>query len=67
MHQPDQTLTVLEVARILKMHKESVRRNIRRGRLRATKISNHYFISRDALSLFVSHYDRRTGRITGEL
>ena len=64
MQQPNKTLTVLQVASELKMHRESVRRNIRRGRLPASKISNRYFIHRDDFDVFVSHYDRKSGRIT---
>ena len=65
MQQNDKTLTVLQVASELKMHRESVRRNIRHGRLRASKISNRYFIRREDFDVFVSHYDRKSGRITG--
>ena len=67
MQQRDQTLSVFEVARELNLHKESVRRNIRRGRLHTAKISNKYSISRDDLDMFVAHCRRSSETVTSEL
>ncbi len=60
-------LTVPQAARDLKVNEETVRRNIRSGRLEATKMGNQYFISRENLNVFASYYDRRTGKRKGLL
>ena len=57
------SLTVPQAARELGLNEETVRRNIRSRRLAATRIGNQYFISKESLGLFLSQYDRRTGRL----
>jgi len=47
-------LTVPEVARNLRVNEETIRRNVRSGRLKAEKIGNQWFIHRRNLSLFTA-------------
>jgi excisionase family DNA binding protein len=39
--------TVTEVARILSVHRETIRRWIKKGSIKATKVENFYLISQD--------------------
>jgi len=48
----EEYLTVPETARYLQLNEETVRRNVRSGRLKAEKIGNQWFIRRSDLSSF---------------
>ena len=56
-------LTVPEVAAFLRVNEETVRRNIRAKRLQAFKRGTQWFINREDLQAFASHYDTKTGKI----
>lgn len=53
---------VLETARTLEIHPETVRRLIRKGSIRATLWGNKYWIKREDLESFASTYDPKPGR-----
>lgn len=48
----DEYLTVPEAARSLQLNEETIRRNVRSGRLKAEKIGNQWFIHKRDVSLF---------------
>jgi excisionase family DNA binding protein len=48
----DEYFTVPEAARNLRVNEETVRRNVRSGRLKAEKIGNQWFIRKSDLSSF---------------
>jgi len=56
-------MTVPEAATFLKVNQETVRRNIRTKRLQAFKRGTQWFISREDIQSFASHYNAKTGRI----
>jgi len=56
-------LTVPEAALFLKINEETVRRNIRSKRLRAFKRGTQWFINREDIQNFASHYNIKTGKI----
>lgn len=58
---PSEELTVPQAARYLKVNEETVRRNVRSGRLRAVKRGTQWFMSREDLTMFAERYDARTG------
>ena len=55
--------TVPQAASFLSVSEETVRRNIRSKRLRALRRGTQWFIPRDALVVFASSYDPKTGQI----
>lgn len=55
-------LTVPETARYLQVNEETVRRNVRSGRLKAEKIGNQWFIRKRDIS---SSEDIRNSRTKG--
>ena len=55
-------VSVREAARQIGIHEESLRRLLRQGSPRATKLGGQWFISREQLSLFTSTYDAKTGK-----
>lgn len=56
-------MTVPEVATFLRVNEETVRRNIRARRLQAFKRGTQWFINREDMQTFASHYDAKTGKI----
>ena len=52
---------VIEAARILDIHPETVKRLIREGKLTATKFGNKWIMERDRLQMFANTYDRSRG------
>jgi excisionase family DNA binding protein len=61
MTQLDDYVTVVDAAKRLGIHAESVRRLIRQERLPAKKFANSWLIARDVLEQFASGYDKRPG------
>ncbi len=57
-------LSVPQVAKHLRVSEETVRRNIRSMRLRATRRGRQWFVTRDDLMEFSNVYDSRTGRVS---
>jgi excisionase family DNA binding protein len=57
----EQYADVDEVSKRLKIHPESVRRLIRKGKLPAIKFGNKWLVERATLEQFASHYDPRPG------
>ena len=53
---------VIEAAKILDVHPETVKRLIREGKLTATKLGNKWIMERDRLQMFANTYDRSRGR-----
>lgn len=58
----DDYLDLVEAARELNIHPQSLRRLIKQGRLGAHLFAGKYLIERDALNMFKSNYDPRPGR-----
>ena len=56
----DEYLTVPEAARHLRVNEETIRRNVRSGRLIAEKIGNQWFIRKSDLSVFEVVQNSRT-------
>jgi len=56
----DEYLTVPEAARYLRVNEETIRRNVRSGRLKAEKIGNQWFIHKSDLSSFEVVQNSRT-------
>jgi len=56
----EEYLTVPETAKHLQLNEETIRRNVRSGRLRAEKIGNQWFIRKIDLSPFESIQNSRT-------
>ncbi len=57
----DSYYDVIEAARILRVHPETVKRLCRQGDLSAGKIHNTWLIHRDTLEAFAGTYDPRRG------
>jgi excisionase family DNA binding protein len=55
-------LDVVEAARILKVHWETVKRLCREGRIPAQKVHNKWLIHKDDLGTFAEVYDSRRGK-----
>ncbi len=53
---------VIEAAKVLGDHPETVKRLIREGKLTATKLGNKWIMERDRLRVFANTYDGRRGR-----
>ncbi len=70
MTTPDETLDnllegwsdLVEAARELQIHPQSLRRLIKQGRVPASMFGGKYMIERDKLEMFKTNYDRRPGR-----
>lgn len=58
----DNYLDLVEAARELGIHPQSLRRLIKQGRVPATLFAGKYLIERDKLDMFKSSYDPRPGR-----
>ena len=58
----DKYLDLVEAARELGIHPQSLRRLIKQGRVPATLFAGKYLIERDKLEIFKSSYDQRPGR-----
>ncbi len=58
----DNYLDLVEAARELGIHPQSLRRLIKQGRVPATLFAGKYLIERDKLEMFKSSYDPRPGR-----
>lgn len=58
----DDYLDLVEAARELGIHPQSLRRLIKQGRVPATLFAGKYLIERDKLDIFKSSYDPRPGR-----
>ncbi|MSQ42436.1 MAG: DNA-binding protein [Dehalococcoidia bacterium] len=58
----DDYLDLVEAARELGIHPQSLRRLIKQGRVPATLFAGKYLIERDKLDMFKSSYDPRPGR-----
>jgi len=58
----DDYLDLVEAARELGIHPQSLRRLIKQGRLGAHLFAGKYLIERDKLDMFKSNYDPRPGR-----
>jgi excisionase family DNA binding protein len=58
----DEYLDLVEAARELGIHPQSLRRLIKQGRVPATLFAGKYLIERDKLDIFKSSYDPRPGR-----
>ena len=56
----EEYLTVPEAARYLQVNEETIRRNVRSGRLKAEKIGNQWFIRKNDLSSFEDVQNSRT-------
>ena len=54
---------VIEAAKILDVHPETVKRLIREGKLAATKFGNKWIIDYDRLQVFANTYNGRRGRV----
>lgn len=55
-------LDLVEAARILSIHPQSLRRLIKLGKVPAKLFAGKYLIERDKLEMFKSNYDPRPGR-----
>ena len=53
---------VIEAAKILNVHPETVKRLIREGKLTATKFGNKWIMERPRLQMFANTYDGSRGR-----
>ncbi len=58
----DGYLDLVEAARELQIHPQSLRRLIKQKKLPATMFAGKYLIERDKLEMFKSNYDPRPGR-----
>lgn len=58
---PQDYCTVEEAAERLKVHPESVRRLLREGKLKATKIGNRWLLHRAYVEQYARGYDPRPG------
>ena len=54
---------VIEAAKILDVHPETVKRLIREGKLTATKFGNKWIMEYNRLQVFANTYDRQRGRV----
>ncbi len=57
----DSYVNVIEAARYLRVHPETVKRLCRQGDLPATKIHNTWLINRDVLDNFAGTYNPKQG------
>ena len=55
-------LDLVEAARVLGIHPQSLRRLIKAKKIPATLFAGKYLIERDKLEMFKSNYDPRPGR-----
>jgi excisionase family DNA binding protein len=55
-------LDLVEAARVLQIHPQSLRRLIKQGKMPATLFAGKYLIERDKLEMFKANYDPRPGR-----
>ena len=58
----DNYLDLVEAARILRIHPQSLRRLIKQKKVPAVLFAGKYRIERDKLEMFKSNYDPRPGR-----
>lgn len=58
----DNYLDLVEAARELAIHPQSLRRLIKQKKIPATLFAGKYLIERDKLEMFKSNYDPRPGR-----
>lgn len=58
----DNFLDLVEAARMLNIHPQSLRRLIKQKKVPAVLFAGKYLIERDKLEMFKSNYDRRPGR-----
>jgi|SRR5579875_302551 len=58
----DNYLDLVEAARVLGIHPQSLRRLIKQGKMPATLFAGKYLIERDKLEMFKANYDPRPGR-----
>jgi len=58
----DNYLDLVEAARILRIHPQSLRRLIKQKKVPALLFAGKYLIERDKLEMFQSNYDPRPGR-----
>jgi excisionase family DNA binding protein len=58
----DNYLDLVEAARELDIHPQSLRRLIKQKKVPATLFGGKYLIERDKLEMFKSNYDPRPGR-----
>ena len=56
-------IDVIEAAKILDIHPETVKRLIREGKLTATKFGNKWIMERDRLLMFANTYDASQRRV----
>ncbi len=59
----DNYLDLVEAARELAIHPQSLRRLIKQKKIPATLFAGKYLIERDKLEMFKSNYDPRPGRV----
>jgi excisionase family DNA binding protein len=58
----DNFLDLVEAARILRIHPQSLRRLIKQKKIPAVLFAGKYLIERDKLEMFKANYDPRPGR-----
>lgn len=58
----DNFLDLVEAARVLGIHPQSLRRLIKQKKVPATLFAGKYLIERDKLEMFKANYDPRPGR-----
>jgi len=58
----DNYLDLVEAARILRIHPQSLRRLIKQKKIPAVLFAGKYLIERDKLEMFKANYDPRPGR-----
>ena len=58
----DNYLDLVEAARILRIHPQSLRRLIKQKKVPAMLFAGKYLIERDKLEMFKANYDPRPGR-----
>ena len=58
----DNYLDLVEAARILRIHPQSLRRLIKQRKVPAVLFAGKYLIERDKLEMFKANYDPRPGR-----
>ncbi len=58
----DNYLDLVESARILRIHPQSLRRLIKQKKVPAVLFAGKYLIERDKLEMFKANYDPRPGR-----
>ena len=58
----DNYLDLVEAARFLAIHPQSLRRLIKQGKVPAVLFAGKYLVERDKLEMFKANYDPRPGR-----